>query len=203
MVTIKSYFSEEEKEMLEKAAKEQNISISKLVKNQCEPIIHPSYKTLNALLDIESIGKHTSERFVKVYLSEDEYQQLYKIALERNRSLSYIVYEKLYSKTEPIEITYKTDDIYELITIITDTYRHLIGVTEGLMHRNTIYEHDKERLLNLGYEIRDTLKEYTKYTYRNRNAIRQNAVRHLNRKIDAILKDIYADKETPPHDSNM
>lgn len=44
------------------------------------------------------------------------------------------------------------------------------------MRRNTIYERDKERLLTLGYEIRDTLKEYVKHTYHNRNAIRKNAV---------------------------
>ena len=63
------------------------------------------------------------------------------------------------------------------------------------MRRNTIYERDKERLLTLGYEIRDTLKEYVKHTYRNRNAIRKNAVRHMNKKIDAIIKEQYTDKE--------
>ena len=197
LVTIKSYFSESEKEILEQTAKEQNISISKLVKQQCDTILNPSYKTLNALLDIEKISRHSSERFVKVYLSENEYEQLCKIATERNRSLSKIVYERLYEKHTPIEITYKTDDIYELITIITDTYRHLIGVAEGLMQRNTIFERDKERLLSLGYEIRDTLKEYVKHTYRNRNAIRKNAVRHMNKEIDAIIKDLYTHKENP------
>ena len=53
LVTIKSYFTEYEKELLEQAAKEQNISISKLVKKQCEPITNPTYKSLDALLDIE------------------------------------------------------------------------------------------------------------------------------------------------------
>lgn len=195
LVTIKSYFSEYEKELLEQAAKEQTISISKLVKKQCEPITNPTYKSLDALLDIEKASGHSSERFVKVYLSEQEYQQLYEISLDRKCSLSKIVYEKLYSTATPIEVTYTTDDIYELITIITDTYRHLIGIAEGLMRRNTIYERDKERLLTLGYEIRDTLKEYVKQTYRNRNAIRKNAVRHLNKKIDAIINEHYTDKE--------
>ena len=111
--------------------------------------------------------------------------------------MSKLIYERLHAKTTPIEITYKTDDIYELITIITDTYRHLIGVAEGLMRRDTIFERDKERLLSLGYEIRDILKEYVKQTYRNRNAIRKNAVRHMNKKIDATIKDLYANKENP------
>ena len=195
LVTIKSYFSEYEKELLEQAAKEQNISISKLVKKQCEPITNPTYKSLDALLDIEKASGHSSERFVKVYLSEQEYQQLYEISLDRKCSLSRIIYEKLYSTSTPIEVTYKTDDIYELITMITDTYRHLIGVAEGLMRRNIIYERDKERLLTLGYEIRDALKEYVKHTYRNRNAIRKNAVRHMNKKIDAIIKEQYENKE--------
>lgn len=195
MVTIKSYFSEYEKKLLEQAAKEQNISISKLIKKQCEPITTPTYKSLDALLDIEKASGRSSERFIKVYLSEQEYQQLYEISLDRKCSLSKIVYEKLYSTATPIEVTYTTDDIYELITIITDTYRHLIGIAEGLMRRNTIYERDKERLLTLGYEIRDTLKEYIKQTYRNRNAIRKNAIRHMNKKIDAIINEQYADKE--------
>ena len=56
------------------------------------------------------------------------------------------------------------------------------------MRRNTIYEHDKERLLSLGYEIRDTLKEYVKLTYRNRNAIRRTAIRHLDKKMENALK---------------
>lgn len=195
LVTIKSYFSEYEKKLLEQAAKEQNISISKLIKKQCEPITTPTYKSLDALLDIEKASGRSSERFIKVYLSEQEYQQLYEISLDRKCSLSKIVYEKLYSTATPIEVTYTTDDIYELITIITDTYRHLIGIAEGLMRRNTIYERDKERLLTLGYEIRDTLKEYIKQTYRNRNAIRKNAIRHMNKKIDAIINEQYADKE--------
>lgn len=192
LVTIKSYFSEHEKELLEQTAKEQNISISKLVRKQCEPITNPSYKSLDALLDITKASRHSSERFVKVYLSETEYQQLYKIAVDRKCSLSKIVYEKLYTTSTPIEITYATDDIYELITIITNTYRHLIGVAEGLMRRNIIYERDKELLLTLGYEIRNTLKEYVKQTYRNRNSIRQTAVRHLDRKIEAAINELYS-----------
>lgn len=75
--------------------------------------------------------------------------------------------------------------------MMSDTYRHLIGTAEGLMHRNIIYERDKERLLSLGYEIRDTLKEYVKLTYRNRNAIRKTAVRHLDKKIEQAVNEAY------------
>ena len=103
--------------------------------------------------------------------------------------MSRLIYERLHAKSTPIEIKYETDDIYEFIAIITDTYRHLIGIAEGLMRRNTIYERDKERLLSLGYEIRDTLKEYVKLTYRNRNAIRRIAVRHLDKRIEQMMNE--------------
>ena len=192
---IKVYFSEQEKEILQNAAKEQNLAVSQLIKQQCHNILNPTYAIMPSLLNAKDLAEHNGDKYIKVFLSEDEHEKLQNIANERGMRMSRLIYEKLHSTSVPIEITYKTDDIYELITMITDTYRHLIGVAEGLMRRNTIYERDKERLLTLGYEIRDTLKEYVKHTYRNRNAIRKNAVRHMNKKIDTIIKEQYAGKE--------
>ena len=200
---IKVYFTEQEKEQLQQIANEQNLALSQLIRHQCDSILNPSYAIMSSLLDAKDLAEHNGDKYIKVFLSENEHKKLQIAAQKKGIRMSRLIYERLHAKSDPIEITYKTDDIYELITLVTDTYRHLIGVAEGLMHRNTIYEHDKERLLSLGYEIRDVLKEYTKHTYRNRNAIRKNAVRHLNRKIDTILKEMYTDKENPQHDSNM
>ena len=194
---IKVYFSEQEKEILQQTANEQNLALSQLIRLQCKEVLNPTYAIMPSLLDAKDLAEHNGDKYIKVFLSESEHEKLQQAAQERGVRMSKLIYERLHAKTTPIEITYKTDDIYELITIITDTYRHLIGVAEGLMRRDTIFERDKERLLSLGYEIRDTLKEYVKQTYRNRNAIRKNAVRHMNKKIDATIKDLYANKENP------
>lgn len=186
---IKVYFSEQEKEILQQTAIEQNLALSQLIRLQCKEIVNPNYTIMPSLLDAKDLADHNGDKYVKVFLSENEHKKLQLVAKERGIGMSRLIYERLHAKSAPIEIKYETDDIYELIAIITDTCRHLIGVAEGLMRRNTIYEHDKERLLSLGYEIRDTLKEYVKLTYRNRNAIRRTAVRHLDKTIEKIIAE--------------
>lgn len=186
---IKVYFSEQEKEILQEAATKQNLALSQLIRLQCKEILNPTYAIMPSLLDAKDLAEHNGDRYVKVFLSENEHKKLQLVAKERGIGMSRLIYERLQAKSTPIEIKYETDDIYELIAIITDTYRHLIGVAEGLMRRNTIYERDKERLLSLGYEIRDTLKEYVKLTYRNRNAIKKTAVRHLDNTIEQTVNE--------------
>lgn len=186
---IKVYLTDQEKEILQQTAKEQNLSLSQLLKIQCKNILKPTYQLLPSLLDAKEYAEHNSDKYVKVYLSEKEYEKLQLSAKEKGIGMSRLIYEALITKPIPIEIQYTTDDIYELISIITDTYKHLIGTAEGLWHRNVIFEHDKERLLSLGYEIRDTLKEYVTLTYHNRNAIRKNAIRHLDKKVEQTIHE--------------
>lgn len=186
---IKVYFSEQEKEILQEIATKQNLALSQLIRLQCKEILNPSYAIIPSLLDAKDLANHNGDKYIKVFLSESEHVKLQLTAKERGIGMSRLIYERLHAKSTPIEIKYETDDIYEFIAIITDTYRHLIGIAEGLMRRNTIYERDKERLLSLGYEIRDTLKEYVKLTYRNRNAIRRIAVRHLDKRIEQMMNE--------------
>lgn len=184
---IKVYFTDEEEHILRQAAEEQHLSLSQTIKVQCKNLLHPSNEILPSLLDSKMCAEHTSDKYVKVYLSEKEYTQLKLAAKEKGIGMSRHIYKALIAKPVPIEIQFSTDDIYEFIFKMRDTYLHLIGTAEGLWHRNIIYEHDKERLLSLGYEIRDLLKEYVTLTYLNRNAIRKTAVRHLDKKIEKII----------------
>ena len=193
---IKVYFSEQEKEILQETATKQNLALSQLIRLQCKEILNPSYAIIPSLLDAKDLANHNGDKYIKVFLSESEHSKLQLAAKERGIEMSRLIYEHLHTKSASIEIKYETDDIYELIAIISDTYRHLIGVAEGLMRRNTIYEHDKERLLSLGYEIRDTFKEYVKLTYRNRNAIRRTALRHLDKRIEEAINEIYNNSST-------
>ena len=193
---IKVYFSEQEKEILQETATKQNLALSQLIRLQCKEILNPSYAIIPSLLDAKDLANHNGDKYIKVFLSESEHSKLQLAAKERGIGMSRLIYERLHTKSASIEIKYETDNIYELIAIISDTYRHLIGVAEGLMRRNTIYEHDKERLLSLGYEIRDTLKEYVKLTYRNRNAIRRTALRHLDKRIEEAINEIYNNSST-------
>ena len=189
---VKVYFSEQEQQLLKEMAKQQNISLSQLIKKQCLPLLQPSYETMSALLDLEDVPNHSSERFIKVYLSKQEYQQILETSQRKGWSMSRIIYERLHEKNIPIEIICQTEDIFELTNMISDTYKHLIGTATALMQRSIITEHEKNRILSLGYEIRDALQEYTKQTYRNRNSIRKNASKHLNKKLDKILNDLYS-----------
>ena len=189
---VKVYFSEQEQQLLKEMAKQQNISLSQLIKKQCLPLLQPSYETMSALLDLEDVPNHSSERFIKVYLSKQEYQQILETSQRKGWSMSRIIYERLHEKNIPIEIICQTEDIFELTNMISDTYKHLIGIATALMQRSIITEHEKNRILSLGYEIRDALQEYTKQTYRNRNSIRKNASKHLNKKLDKILNDLYS-----------
>lgn len=189
---VKVYFSEQEQQLLKEMAKQQNIFLSQLIKKQCLPLLQPSYETMSALLDLEDVPNHSSERFIKVYLSKQEYQQILEASQRKGWSMSRIIYERLHEKNIPIEIICQTEDIFELTNMISDTYKHLIGTATALMQRSIITEHEKNRILSLGYEIRDALQEYTKQAYRNRNSIRKNVTRNLNRKLDKILKDLYS-----------
>ena len=193
MEIIKVCVSPEEKELLTKIAKDKHISVSQLIKDQCECYLHPTAKYTNTSLDIHMLNNNRSHKLV-VLVSDDEYEQLKKFADNKGWTISRYIREKLYEKTISIDINYDSYDIYELVAIISDTYRHLIGTAEGLMHRNIIYEHDKERLLTLGYEIRDTLKEYVKQIYRNRNSVRRTAIRHLDKKIENAINELYQNK---------
>ena len=186
---IKVYLTDQEKEILQQTAKEQLLSLSQLLKVQCKNILKPTYQLLPSLLDAKEYAEHNSDKYIKVYLSEKEYEKLQLSAREKGIGMSRLIYEALIAKPIPIEIQYTTDDIYELISIITDTYKHLIGTAEGLWHRNVIFEHDKERLLSLGYEIRDLLKKYVDLTYHNRNAIQKTAVRHLDKRVEKIISE--------------
>lgn len=186
---IKVYFTEQEKEILRQAAKEQQLSLSQLVKVQCKNIFNPAYQILPSLLDAEKRAEHTSDKYVKVYLSEKEYKKLQLAAKEKGIGMSRLIYEALITKPIPIEIKYESTDIYDFIIMMTDTYKHLIGTAEGLWRRNLIFDRDKERLLALGYEIRDLLKKHVDLTYRNRNAIRKTAVRHLDKRIEKIIAE--------------
>ena len=186
---IKVYFTEQEKEILRQTAKEQQLSLSQLVKIQCKNIFNPTYQILPSLLDAKEHTKHNSNKFIKVYLSEKEHEKLQLAAKEKGIGMSRLIFEALITKPIPIEIKYETTDIYDLIIMMTDTYKHLIGTAEGLWRRNLIFERDKERLLTLGYEIRDLLKKYVDLTYRNRNAIRKTAVRHLDKRIEKIIAE--------------
>lgn len=189
---VKVYFSEQEQQLLKEMAKQQNISLSQLIKKQCLPLLQPSYETMSALLDLEDVPNHSSERFIKVYLSKQEYQQILEASQRKGWSMSRIIYERLHEKNIPIEIICQTEDIFELTNMISDTYKHLIGTATALMQRSIITEHEKNRILSLGYEIRDALQEYTKQAYRNRNSIRKNVSKHLNKKLDKILNDLYS-----------
>ena len=190
MEYIKVYVSKEEKECLTRIAKNHHLSVSQFMKEQCEDYLHPRSQYLDTSL---SLGMCDSVRTHKLvtFVSEEEFKFLKKFADDRGCTISRFIREKLYEKKISIEIKYETGDLQELILMMSDTYRHLIGTAEGLMHRNIIYERDKERLLSLGYEIRDTLKEYVKLTYRNQNAIRKTAVRHLNKKIEKAINEVH------------
>lgn len=188
MEFIKVYVSKEEKECLKQIAKSEGLSISQFVKKQCEDYLHPTNHYVDTNLSLEMYDSARTHKIV-TFISEGEYNHLKRFADDRGWTISRFIREKLYEKKFSIEIKYETNDIYELIVMISDTYRHLIGTAEGLRHRNIIYEHDKERLLSLGYEIRDLLKEYVELTYRNRNAIRKTAVRHLDKQIEKIIAE--------------
>lgn len=192
MEFIKVYVSKEEKECLKQIAKNQGLSISQFVKKQCEDYLHPTNHYVDTNLSLEMYDSARTHKIV-TFISEGEYNHLKELADDRGWTISRFIREKLYEKKISIEVKYETNDIYELIVMISDTYRHLIGTAEGLKHRNIIYEHDKERLLSLGYEIRDLLQEYVKLTYRNRNAIRKTAVRHLDKKIENEIHKLYSD----------
>lgn len=186
---LKVYFTDQEEHILRQIAQELHLSLSQTIKVQCKNLFHPSNETLPSLLDAKMCAEHTSDKYVKVYLSEKKYTQLKLVAKEKGIGMSRLIYKTLIAKPVPIEIQFTTDDIYEFIFIIRDTYQHLIGTAEGLWHRNIIYEHNKERLLSLGYEIRDLLQKYVNLAYRNRYAIRKTAIRHLDKKMDKIIND--------------
>ena len=105
------------------------------------------------MLDAEKCAEHTSDKYVKVYLSKKEYEKLQLAAKEKSIGMSRLIYEALITKPIPIEIKYESTDIYDLIIMMTDTYKHLIGTAERLWRRNLIFDRNKERLLTLGYEI--------------------------------------------------
>ena len=112
---IKVYFSEQEKEILQNAAKEQNLAVSQLIKQQCHNILNPTYAIMPSLLDAKDLANHNGDKYIKVFLSESEHSKLQLAAKERGIGMSRLIYERLHTKSTPIEIKYETDDIYELI----------------------------------------------------------------------------------------
>lgn len=189
---VKVYLNKEEKERLQMLSNEKNISVSQLVKEACEPLLQseyiPSFKMDNTSSDI------SRKRRYPIYLTDSEYTQLFEEAKKHNWTIAKVIREKLYDNSEGITITYEDDDIRELIVMITDTYLHLIGTADNLKERNLILPSDYERLKSYAYELKASLESCSKYTYRNRDAIRRTAIRHLDAQIQKAVQEKYKDR---------
>ena len=104
---IKVYFTEQEKEQLQQIANEQNLALSQLIRHQCDSILNPSYAIMSSLLDAKDLAEHNGNKYIKVFLSENEHKKLQIAAQEKGVRMSRLIYERLHATSAPIEITYK------------------------------------------------------------------------------------------------
>lgn len=185
---IKIYLSEQEKQLLEGIAKEKDVSISKLCREQLKPLLSG-----NALSTEQSTADNTNHlqrytQYVKVYFTEAEYQDLLSEA--KKMPLSKYVRKEFLARRNPINLTVYTEDIAALSIKVSGYIEQLHNFIAALAIRRQLYEADYERLIQIANDTKTALKDAAGAAKANRSSIRASGVRILRKEIQKAVETL-------------
>ena len=188
--------SEKEKEILEKIAKENNVSLSSLITNQLNGLLDLYRDEENETLVFspglykeEEKKKIKREHRFEIVLSDEEYEYLKKQQLSSSSSSlsSYIRDTLLSLGNNRFIFQINTNDLDEMNTTISEINMHINGFLGAMRFRDDIFPTDIERIKRYLEQINSTVEDTYRELQRNRNQIRQQGRKYLEKQINTIL----------------
>ena len=185
---IKIYLSEPEKQKLEAIAKQKDVSVSKLCREQLKPLL--SGNALSAEQSTTDNSNHLQRytQYVKVYFTEAEYQALLSEA--KKMPLSRYARKEFLTRRNPINITVYTEDIATLSIKVSGYIEQLHNFIAALAIRRQLYEADYERLIQIANDTKTALKDAAGAVKANRSSIRASGVRILRKEIQKAVETL-------------
>ena len=177
------HMTQDEKDEIDKLAKQHGLSTSSFVKSQLTYLLSADESTTDVPFDYDMGSRDLR---ISVHVSEREFATIKEKA--GAKTIAAYVRDAALNGSKVLKVEVYDDDIMDLIHIIQPQIETLFHVITALQLQHQLQPAQYNRMESLLENISDDIRKIVSYTHKNRNSIRQTRLRELRKRCDTAIK---------------